>query len=137
MKEMLYVVMFTFFRCRSFLPWYVAASISHFLTAPIKFSCYSSNEIGLLCFFISGSNFLRYPKEKDYDGCHSPFSYTPIDRYPASFSLRKKNVCMVSYSLPTTKEIIFIHTVAPTLRHYIGVNTHYPFLRPFFFLLLI
>ena len=29
----------------------VAASISHFLTAAIKFSCYSSNEIGLLCFF--------------------------------------------------------------------------------------
>ena len=29
----------------------VAASISHFLTAAIKVSCYSSNEIGLLCFF--------------------------------------------------------------------------------------
>ena len=28
----------------------VPASISHFLTAAIKFSCYSSNEIGLLCF---------------------------------------------------------------------------------------
>ena len=28
----------------------VAASISHFLTAAIKFSRYSSNEIGLLCF---------------------------------------------------------------------------------------
>ena len=28
----------------------VAASISHFLTAAIKFSYYSSNEIGLLCF---------------------------------------------------------------------------------------
>ena len=27
----------------------VTASISHFLTAAIKFSCYSSNEIGLLC----------------------------------------------------------------------------------------
>ena len=35
----------------------VAASISHFLTAAIKFSCYSSNEIGLLFFFfISGSS---------------------------------------------------------------------------------
>ena len=34
----------------------VASSISHFLTAAIKFSCYSSNEIGLLCFFISGSS---------------------------------------------------------------------------------
>ena len=28
----------------------LAASISYFLTAAIKFSCYSSNEIGLLCF---------------------------------------------------------------------------------------
>ena len=34
----------------------VGASISHFLTAAIKFSCYSSNEIGLLCFFISSSS---------------------------------------------------------------------------------
>ena len=33
----------------------VTASISHFLTAAIKFSRYSSNEIGLLCVFISGS----------------------------------------------------------------------------------
>ena len=30
----------------------VASSISHFLTAAIKFSCYSSNEICLLCFFL-------------------------------------------------------------------------------------
>ena len=29
----------------------MADSISHLLTAAIKFSCYSSNEIGLLCFF--------------------------------------------------------------------------------------
>ena len=34
----------------------VAASISHFLTAAIKFSCYSSNKIGLLCILISGSS---------------------------------------------------------------------------------
>ena len=33
----------------------VAACISHFLTAAIKFSCFSSNEIGLSCFFISRS----------------------------------------------------------------------------------
>ena len=45
MEEMLYVVQFM-----------VANSTSHFLTAAIKFSCYSSNEIGLLCFFISGSS---------------------------------------------------------------------------------
>ena len=30
----------------------VAASISHFLTAAIKFSCFSSNEIGLRCCFV-------------------------------------------------------------------------------------
>ena len=34
----------------------MAASISHFLTAAIKFSRYSSNEIGILCFLISGSS---------------------------------------------------------------------------------
>ena len=34
----------------------VAASISHFLTVTVKCSCYSSNEIDLLCFFISGSS---------------------------------------------------------------------------------
>ena len=37
----------------------VAASISRFLTAVIKFSCYSSNEISRVCFFfISGSSSL-------------------------------------------------------------------------------
>ena len=30
--------------------------ISHFLTATVKCSFYSSNEIDLLCFFISGSS---------------------------------------------------------------------------------
>ena len=29
---------------------FLAASISHFLTAAFKFSCFSSNEIDLLCF---------------------------------------------------------------------------------------
>ena len=37
----------------------VAASISHFLTVAIKFSCYSSNKKCLVCFFISRS--LRWP----------------------------------------------------------------------------
>ena len=31
----------------------VTASISHFLTAAIKLSCFSSKEIGVPCFFIS------------------------------------------------------------------------------------
>ena len=38
---------------------FVAANISHFLTATIRFSCYSSDKIGFLCFsffFISGSS---------------------------------------------------------------------------------
>ena len=39
----------------------VAASISHFLPAAIKFSCYSSNEIGSsLFFFTSGSSFFSF-----------------------------------------------------------------------------
>ena len=52
MEESLYVVLFPYF----WLPLIftlVPASISHLLTAAIKFSCYSSNEIGLLCFFLS------------------------------------------------------------------------------------
>ena len=55
MAEMLYVVLFTFF----FLPLIftlVAASISHFLTATIKFSCYSSTKVVFFAFFISGSS---------------------------------------------------------------------------------
>ena len=46
---MLYVFLFTLFS----LPLkftLVAASISHFLTIAIKLSCYSTNEIGVLCF---------------------------------------------------------------------------------------
>ena len=35
----------------------VVASISHFLIAAIEFSCFSSNEIGLRCFFISRSSY--------------------------------------------------------------------------------
>ena len=40
----------------------VAASISHFLTAAMKFSCFSSNEIRLLCFYRGSSKveLLRY-----------------------------------------------------------------------------
>ena len=34
-----------------------AASISHFLTAAIKFSCYSYDEIGFLCFLSLASSF--------------------------------------------------------------------------------
>ena len=41
---------------RSFLTWWPLAFLIFSCTAAIKFSCYSSNEIGLLCFFISGSS---------------------------------------------------------------------------------
>ena len=34
----------------------VVASIFHFLTTAIKFSCFSSNEIGLCLFFVSRSS---------------------------------------------------------------------------------
>ena len=34
----------------------VAASISHFLTATIKFSCYSSTKLVFFAFFMSGSS---------------------------------------------------------------------------------
>ena len=57
MEEMLYVVPFTFFPLPLIFN-LMAASITHFLTATIKFPCYSSNEIGLLCFFISRSSSL-------------------------------------------------------------------------------
>ena len=49
MEEMLYVVLFTIFSLPPIFT-LVAARISHFLTAAIKLSCYSSNEIGLICF---------------------------------------------------------------------------------------
>ena len=47
--EMSHVFLFAFFFSLLLIFTLVAASISHFLTAPIKFSCFSSNEIGLLC----------------------------------------------------------------------------------------
>ena len=55
MEEMLYVVLFTFFSLPLIFT-LVAASIFHFLTTAIKFSCFSSNEIGLCLFFVSRSS---------------------------------------------------------------------------------
>ena len=55
MAEMLYVVLFTFFLLPLIFT-LVAASISHFLTATIKFSCYSSTKLVFFAFFISGSS---------------------------------------------------------------------------------
>ena len=53
---MLYVVVFTFSFLLPLIFTLMAASISHFLTAAIKFLCHFSTEIGLLCCFISGSS---------------------------------------------------------------------------------
>ena len=52
MEEMLYVFRFTFF-LPPLIFTLVAASISHFLTAAIKVSCFSSKEIGLRGFYFS------------------------------------------------------------------------------------
>ena len=47
---MSYAFLFTSFSSLPLIFTLVAASISHFLIAAIKFACYSSSEIGLLCF---------------------------------------------------------------------------------------
>ena len=62
MEQMLYVVPFTFFSVPLIFT-LVAAGISHFLTAAIKLSCYSSNEIDLLFFFFisDSSSIICYP----------------------------------------------------------------------------
>ena len=54
MKEMLYVVLFTFFSLLLIFT-LVPTSISHFLTAATKFSCYSSKRNWSPLFFFSGS----------------------------------------------------------------------------------
>ena len=56
MEEMSHVFLFAFFFSLLLIFTLLAASISHFLTAPIKFSCFSSNEIGFLYLFISRSS---------------------------------------------------------------------------------
>ena len=48
---MSYVFLLTFFFSLPLIFTSVAASMSHFLTAAIKCLRFSSNEIGLLCFF--------------------------------------------------------------------------------------
>ena len=50
MEEMLYVYICSFFFLLPLILTLVAASISHFPTAAIKFLCYSSNKICVLCF---------------------------------------------------------------------------------------
>ena len=68
MEEMLYVVLFTIFSLPPIFT-LVAASISHFLTAAIKLSRYSSNEIGLICFFISGFSSFSVLERKNQLRC--------------------------------------------------------------------
>ena len=50
---LLYVFLFTFLFAANHFQRVGAVSVSHFLPAAIKFSCFSYDEIGLLCFFIS------------------------------------------------------------------------------------
>ena len=52
MEAMSYVFLFAFFVAAAHFHLLVAASLSHFVTAAIKFSCFSFNEIGPL-FLIS------------------------------------------------------------------------------------
>ena len=57
MEEMLYVFLYNFlFHCRSFSPWWPPAFLIFLSHRPIKFSCFSSKEIGLRCFFIPRSS---------------------------------------------------------------------------------
>ena len=51
MEEVLYVFLFTFFSLPLIFT-FVAAGISLFLTAAVKFSRFSSSEIGLRCFSV-------------------------------------------------------------------------------------
>ena len=51
MEEVLYVFLFTFISLPLIIT-FVAAGISHFLTAAVKFSRFSSGEIGLRCFSV-------------------------------------------------------------------------------------
>ena len=44
------------FHCRSFSPWWPPAFLIFLSHRPIKFSCFSSNEIGLRCFLIPHSS---------------------------------------------------------------------------------
>ena len=74
----------------------VAASISHFLTAAMKFSCFSSNEIRLLCFYRGSSKveLLRYDiqvkkkKENFLVACLRP----PLKRLNYALSRRSLTV---------------------------------------------
>ena len=65
---MLHVVLFTIISLPPIFT-LVAASISHFLTAATKLSCYSSNEIDLICFFISGSSSFSVLERKNQLRC--------------------------------------------------------------------
>ena len=60
----------------------VAASISHFLTAPFKFSCFCSNKIGLLCFLSLAVRLFLFPHppglHEGVDVCLDDFLRTQI-----------------------------------------------------------
>ena len=72
----------------------VAASISHFLTAAIKLSCYSSNEISLLFFIFRSSSFsvihvnvdIEIKIERNYRHCCCCFF---ISKSPGGYAIAR------------------------------------------------
>ena len=76
-----------FCRCRSFSPWWQLA-FPLFLTAALKFLCFSSNEIGLLWFFFSRSSSfsvlqtLKLSRKKE-----SAF----VTKRPGSYAIYRRN----------------------------------------------
>ena len=75
-EEMSYVFPFTFFRGRSYSLTLVDASISHFVTAPTKFSCCSSNKKMSPLFFISRSRSLSPFFSLSFAGLPPTFSFS-------------------------------------------------------------
>ena len=75
-EEMSYVFPFTFFRGHSYSLTLVDASISHFVTAPTKFSCCSSNKKCLLCFLSLALNPRRPFFSLSFAGLPPTFSFS-------------------------------------------------------------
>ena len=75
-EEMSYVFPFTFFRGRSYSLTLVDASISHFVTAPTKFSCCSSSKNMSPLLFISRYESLSAFFPLNFAGLRPTFSFS-------------------------------------------------------------
>ena len=63
---------------------FLASSISHFLTAAVKFSCFSSNEVLLLCFQSLAQALIKItPKKTRLCGCFFCLRVPVTTRFPA------------------------------------------------------